>query len=397
MATELITRPLTKAPPPLAPRARKLRIFDTRLRGFIMEVRASGQITFWLRYAGPGGRAVEVRIGRLGDITLDQARQKAEQIRAAVTLGGDPGGDRDKRRATPTLTEFVEQKYLPQIRGTLRAAEDYETMCRKRLLPALGRKRLDQVEPSDVTELRRRLVEEGLSNGRVNRRLAVLRRIFALALRWRAYEGCNPAERPGMLPERHREEFLSDAQHLRLLAVLAEEPDRVVAEAIRLLALTGARKSEVLRARWEHVDLTRRTLVVPLAKSGERRHIPLSDAALALLNGLRPMPGNPFVFPSARRAKMPVESVRGAWARAKAAAGLPGSLRLHDLRHSFASALANRGHSLYEIGQILGHKQVTTTTRYAHLSQERLVAAANAVGRIGRPKEDQPEKPRKAP
>jgi integrase len=231
----------------------------------------------------------------------------------------------------------------------------------------------------------------------VNRHLAVLRRIFALALRWRAYEGRNPAERPGMLPERHREEFLSDAQHLRLLAVLAEEPDRVAAGAIRLLALTGARKSEVLRARWEHVDLTRRTLVVPLAKSGDRRHIPLSDAALVLLTGLRPMPGNPYVFPSARRAKMPVESVRGAWARAKAAAGLPSSLRLHDLRHSFASALANRGHSLYEIGQILGHKQVTTTTRYAHLSQERLVAAANAVGQIGRPEDGQPDKPQQAP
>ncbi|MDJ0390859.1 site-specific integrase [Roseomonas sp. E05] len=385
MATELITRALTKAPPPVPPGARKLRIFDTRLRGFIMEVRASGQVTFWLRYADERGRAREVRLGRLGDITLDQARQKAEQLRAAVTLGGDPGGERDRRRAIPTLAEFVEQKYLPQIRDTLRAAWDYEAMCRRRILPALGRTPLDRVEPGDVAEFRRRLLAEGLSNPRVNRHLAVLRRIFTLALRWGAYEGRNPAERPGMLPERHREEFLTDAEHVRLLAVLAEEPDRVAAEAIRLLALTGARKNEVLRARWEHVDLGRRVLTVPLAKHGERRHIPLSDAALALLRGLRRVPGNPFVFPSARRRGQPMESVRGAWARAKAAAGLSPTLRLHDLRHSFASALANRGHSLYEVGRILGHKQVTTTTRYAHLSQERLLEAANAVGRIGQP------------
>jgi integrase len=385
MATAPITRTLAKSPPAVPAGKRQVRVFDDRIRGFIMEVRDSGSITFWLRYADARGRAKEVRIGRLGDITVDQARQKAEQIRAAVTLGGNPGADRDKVRAVPSFGDFVEQKYLPKVRDTLRAAADYEAMCRLRLVPALGRKGLDEVTPSDVSELRRKLLAEGLSNGRVNRHLAVLRRIFGLALRWGAYEGRNPAAQPDMLPERHREEFLSDAQHIRLLAALEAEADAVAAAAIRLLALTGARKNEVLRARWDYVDLARRTLTVPLAKNGERRHVPLSDAALAVLRALPRALDNQHVFPSARRRGQPLESVRGAWARAKRVAALPASLRLHDLRHSFASALANRGHSLYEIGQILGHKQVATTTRYAHLSQDRLVAAANAVGEISRP------------
>jgi integrase len=216
----------------------------------------------------------------------------------------------------------------------------------------------------------------------VNRHLAVLRRAMNLALRWQLYEGRNPAQFPDMLREEPRERYLTEAELRGLMAALEAEPDRELATGIALLALTGARRTEVLRNRWENLDTERRHLAVPVSKSGRRRFIPLSDPALRLLSALPRVPGNPYIFPSKTREGRPIEGARAAWKRVKAAAGLPEDLRLHDLRHNFASLLINSGWSLYDVGRILGHANVSTTARYAHLSQDRLLEAANAAGRI---------------
>jgi integrase len=184
-----------------------------------------------------------------------------------------------------------------------------------------------------------------------------------------------------MPPERHWDRFLTATETQALVRALDAEPNRDAASA--LLVLTGARKQKVLRARWELVDLGRGVLTVPLSKSSRPRHMPLSPASARVLEGQarQRAPGNPFVFPSRVLEGRPLEGLRKPCDRAKRAAGLPADLRIHDLRHSLASALANAGTPLYEIGAVLGHRQLSTTTRYAHHSPQRMVETATAAAR----------------
>jgi integrase len=153
--------------------------------------------------------------------------------------------------------------------------------------------------------------------------------------------------------------------------------NRIEALVIRLLLLTGARKSEILTARWEYVRLDLRLLVVPLSKSGKPRHIPLSDEALAIITSLQRRHGCPWLFPGHNPEK-PLSDVFLFWKQLRQELGMP-DVRIHDLRHTFASCLVNAGHSLYEVQKLLGHSDPKITMRYAHLGQECLLAAAEVV------------------
>jgi integrase len=374
MQTATITRAWARNLPIVPAGKRQLRVFDNELRGFFAEVYSTGGVVFRVRYSDERGRRRDVKIGWLGEVTVDQARERAVEIRGMVASGRDPAAERDARRAVPTVEEFVEEQYGPHVREQLRAADDYMTMLRLRILPAIGKLGLDEVTRRDIVALKRRLVEEGLSNGRVNRHLCVVRSLFNLSTRWGVYEGRNPAEHPGMLREEPRELFLNGDQVRTLMENLARDPDRVAASAVALLLLTGCRKSEVLKASWQHVDLENGRLTVPLAKGNRRRFVALSRFAVELLAAQPRQPDNPFVFPSSRRPGQPIEGVRGAWGRAKQ--GLPPAVRLHDLRHTYASILINSGSTLHEVSQLLGHTMLSTTQRYSHLAHDRLVEAA---------------------
>jgi integrase len=369
MATANLTQKFVCDIPDLAPGSRKRRFSDKKIAGFFVEQLPSGCKTYRLRYRNRRHRTREITIGRCVDVTCDQARKRVQVLKAEIALGGDPAGELDQLRAVPTFAAFVTDRFVPHIRETIRSYAEYERMLKLRLVPTLGRLQLDQITIADVA-------------GRVNRYLAVLRRALNLALRWELYVGRNPAQSPGMLREEPREVFLAEAQLRALMMALAAEADQNAASAVALLALTGARKAEVLKARWEHVDFERRFLTVPRAKSGQRRHVVLSDAALAVLRLQPRAAGQVFVFPSARLPGTPIEGVRTVWARVKAAAGLPADTRLHDLRHTFASMCVNGNVPLYNVSKLLGHSSQATTTRYAHLRDDTLLEAANAVGTI---------------
>ncbi|MGC2856211.1 tyrosine-type recombinase/integrase [Novispirillum sp. DQ9] len=381
MAATPITKALLANPPPLPEGQAKLRLFDSRLKGLIVEFRRS-TTTFYFRYRDGRGRAREVKLGRLGDVTLEQARKRAELLKAETSLGADPVADADKKKAIPTVGEFIADRYLPHIRDRLRSHDTVAVFCR-RIDEALGRKALDEVTQADVAAFRKRILGLGLSNATTNRHLATLRSMFNLANRWQLYQGANPAASPGMLPETHRDVYLSAQETQALVRALDDEPNQDAAAALMLLILTGARKNEILKARWEYVDLSRSLLTVPRSKSGKPRHIPLSAVAARVLvrqyqkSGSR---GAGYVFPG-KIAGTPLEDIRGPWKRARKAAGLLPDTRIHDLRHSFASALANQGVPLNEIGVILGHSQLSTTARYAHHAPQRLVETATVAAR----------------
>ena len=311
MSTRTITRTLLKATPSPPEGQEKVRIFDDRLAGFIAEVRRT-VTTFYFRYGDHRGRHREIKLGRLGEITVDQARRQAQQWKGRIALGEDPVAEATGRRAVPLFSNFARDRYLPFVQENLRSADNVEAYLRLRIVPHLGRKALDEITQDDISTLRRKLIDEGLAAGTVNRHLATVRRMFNLAAKWEVYEGRNPAAAPNMLRETGRDAYLDALQTQALFLALDGDQCQDSAGALVLLAVTGARKNEVLHAKWVDVDLGRCLLTVPRSKSGQTRHIALSPFAVQVLRrqAARRPPGHPYVFPSPRRSERPLEDVR---------------------------------------------------------------------------------------
>ena len=257
--------------------------------------------TFYFRYADARGRGREVKLGRLGDVSVEQARRRAEQLKASVSLGADPVAEKAKRRSVPTLADFARDRYLPDVRERLRSAGNIEAYLRRRILPALGRRALDEITPEDVAMLRRRLIAEGLSSASVNRHLATLRGMLNLALKWRLFEGRNPAAAPGMLAgatSRPLPERRAELRRWRTRWTRTRAPRR--RGALALLIVTGARKNEILRATWDMVDLGRSPAHrAPLEEWAPAIHPPVTGrrACRCSCSAGRRVPGNPHVFP----------------------------------------------------------------------------------------------------
>lgn len=353
----------------------KVRLYDAAVTGLIAEKRAS-LTTFWYKFRDERGRQREYKIGRLGTITLDQARRRAKELAAQVSLGRDPVSEKAAKKAIMTVAAYADREFLPDARNRLRSHRNLDAYF-NRIKRAMGNKALDEVTWDDVSAFKADLSAAGLAPGTVNRHLATLRAMYNRAIRAGHHHGNNPAAQPGMLPEQHRERYLTIDQDKALIAALADDQNPIAANALGLLMVTGARKSEVTQAEWSNVDFDRRELLVPRSKSGRPRRIPLSPVAVSLLRLQRRRCSSKerFVFPGQVPGE-PIGDLRRIWTRAKAAANLPADLRIHDLRHSMASRLANAGTPLNEIGAILGHRTLSTTQRYAHFQPQRLIDTA---------------------
>lgn len=355
--------------------------FDIDQRGFMLEVRASGGKTFYQRYTDMRGRERRYRIGPADALTLDQARRKARMILAEALLGGDPQARRKELRTIPTLAGLVRERYLPHVRAYKRSWRTDETVLRIHVLPQLGALHMDEITGTAIARLLRAMRDKGYAAGTTNRVLVLLRYIFNLARKWKiAGIGENPTFGLSTAPDVQRDRFLTNAETRRLIASIDADANRVAAQAIMLLLLTGARRNEITQARWDYVDFEKRTLLVPISKTGRPRTIALSGQALALLRRIPPVADNPYIFPSPVTGR-PCASLHFPWARIRKRAGLE-DVRLHDLRHSFASFLVNKGISLYVVQGLLGHTNARTTQRYAHLAQDTLLEAAEIVARV---------------
>ena len=360
--------------------SKKIDFFDIDQRGFMLEVRCSGGKTFYQRYTDARGRERQFKIGPADVLGLSAARRKARTISAQALVGVDPQARRAELRTIPTLSELVRDRYLPHVKSYKRSWQTDETVLRVHILPVLGSQYIDQVASEPIATLVQRMRDKGYATGTTNRVVIVLRHIFNLARKWRVPGiGENPTAGIALAPDVNRERFLSVEEAQRLIASIEQDENEVARKAIMLLLLTGARRNEITHAKWEHVDCDKRTLLVPLSKSGKPRSIALNASAIALLRTIR-AGVSPDIFPSPATDR-PSPSLYFPWQRIRVRAGMP-DLRLHDLRHSFASFLVNSGVSLYVVQGLLGHAHTRYTQRYAHLTPDTLLNAAETMSGV---------------
>ncbi|MEI7608602.1 MAG: tyrosine-type recombinase/integrase [Rhodospirillaceae bacterium] len=370
-----LTKTLLGNPPAIPPGKNKVLVFDTKIAGFMIEVRPSCT-TFYVKWKDRRGCTRSVKIGRHGsDVSLEQARKRATELRSAIALGGDPHADRQAEKAALTVAEFVEQRFLPHQKARKKSWDEDVKLLRKRILPAWGGKLLSDITTADVQRLHDGVVAEGLTPATANRHLCLVKRMLSLALVWG--EIAKDPARPVRLHRENgqRSRYLNEGEIAGLLAALDADPDRVGASVIRLLLMTGARAGEALAARWEHIDLERGIWTLPNPKGGRVAHKPLGAAAVALLKSQVRVEGNSFVFPGDRPGDHRY-ALRWTWDRVCKRAGIEGC-RVHDLRHTFASLLVSRGVSLFVVQKLLNHSTPSMTQRYSHLAPDHLLDASN--------------------
>ena len=261
-------------------------------------------------------------------------------------------------------------------------------MLKTHILPKFGSQHMDKITTQSVSDFHHGLVSKGLAKGTANRGLVLLKHMFNLAMKWNIPGVTeNPAKGVKLFEANNaRERYLTAEETQRLLAAVEKSKNTQLKNIVPLLLLLGCRKRELLDAKWEEFGLDRRIWRIPMSKSGKSRHVPLSLAALDIIQKLPRFDGCPYLIPNPDTLKPHVQLHR-AWNNARVAAGLS-DVRMHDLRHSMASNMVNAGRRIYEVARVLGHSQLKTTQRYAHLSQETLLeavdAAADATGMNGK-------------
>ena len=365
-----------------APKA-KVELFDTNLKNFGIEVRASGSKTFFVRYYDRHGRKRQFTIGDATLLSVADARAKAKRTLRDIELGNDPREAKAERAATPTLRTFALETYLPFAKRHKRSWPTDQQFLVHHILPQLGDKRLSELEPSDFLAIQTRLLEAGKAPATADRAIVLCRYMCNLAIRWKVPGiTVNPTEHVPLLNvDNRKQRFLSAVDTQRLLASLDQPRHAKIRAIVLLLLLTGARRNEILTAQWRDVDLDRRLWHIPHTKSGEPRLIPLSAAAIDVLREQQvEAADSTYICPNPQTGQ-PFKHIHRAWDRVRTDADLR-DVRLHDLRHSFASFLVNNGRSLYEVQRILGHTKPSMTQRYAHLDDKSLLDAADTAGAV---------------
>lgn len=356
---------------------KKTDYWDTIIQGFVLEVRSSGGKTYYLRYFDKRGRQRAHRIAKYGDITFDVARKEARRLRSAVVMGGDPAKEKEQHKAIPTYAEFAVQ-HLAHAQTYQKRSSNTEIIMRVHLLPRWGKLHLDEIRQPDVAQWLAAKLGEGLAPATVEKIRVTFGRSFELAINWNV-PGVerNPTRGIPRRPINNaRDRFLSPEEAKRLHGAVAKSANRQLNPIVGLLLLTGARVSELLRAEWRDVDLERRAWFIPTSKTGKPRHVPLSQAAIDIIEKLPKFDRCPYLVPNPKT-KKPFTDIKHPWQTARDLAGLP-DLRIHDLRHSAASFMINAGIDLYAVGRVLGHANHASTLRYSHLANDTLLAAVEA-------------------
>ena len=375
--------------------------FDDCTPGLYVDVMSSGRKSYRLRRRLQG-RLKVMTLGDANVLSLQKAREAARAAMGQVDVNAHAGAGIVLPFESPapsgpvaqpqggvtslSVAEFFMEHYLTYVKSYKRSWGTDDSMIRNHILPRLGHRAMGELIPPDLARFVEEMKAGSYAPGTCNRALVLLRYGYTLALRWKLPGiTSNPMlDVKNLRDDNKIERFLSPEQLTRLVTCVQQSDNDMLYYIVTYLLCTGARKREVLDARWEDVDWAQKSWRIPRTKSGKIRHVPLSSGALQLLQFLQvrsqaqpELDRSVYVFPNSRTGQ-PFVSFFYSWDTARKQAGLP-DLRVHDLRHSFASFLVNAGRSLYEVQELLGHADIRTTSRYAHLSRDRLREAVETV------------------
>jgi integrase len=355
--------------------------WDTVVIGLGARVTAAGHRAFVLTYRTRAGRQRRYTIGSVPDWQTTAAREEARKLKRQIDAGGDPLGEIEAERGAPTIGDLIQRfiaEHLPRKKPLTR--RQHVRMIERHVRPALGQMKVAAVSWSDIDALHRRITKSG-SPVAANRVIAVVSKMFSLAVRW-GLRPDHPVKGIERNTEHKRQRYPSNDELRRLTAALDKHPDQQAADILRLCLFTGCRSGEAMAARWDDIGLTAGTWTKPGSTTKQKTtHVaPLSAPARKLLSALRKRTNSEWVFP-ADSATGHRSTVQKTWRGVCKTAGIA-HLRIHDLRHGFASQLVSSGASLPLIGSLLGHANPVTTSRYAHLFDDPQREAVERVGRI---------------
>ncbi len=358
---------------------RRIEYVDTGGTGLYIETRSSGKSSYYLRWKWKGTSCHQL-IASTTDIDIEEARKRVKILKAKILLEGDIRKDPDLEKIS-TLTEFMEEQYIPHQKERIRGWSRQSDLFKNHLQPVYGNLRLDKITLHSVQQLLTSLRNKGYAASTCNHPVRVLRHALSLACKWWIIETNQLSGLSLLREENHVNNIMTDDELKRLVKVLKSDRNKMVSAVCLFLLSTGARLNESLSSRWEHFDLEHRNWTIPSAhsKSRKTRSIPLNPTAIQILEslGTRGKFDHPFI---GRRGKR-LTTINRVLDRLRQDAGLP-HLRLHDLRHNYASFLINSGKTLFCVQQILGHSDPSVTQRYAHLSTKSLQDAANSASDV---------------
>jgi integrase len=381
MATGRISKALVEG---FSPAGTDQFLWDRDLRGFGLKVTPKGTKTYIVQYriGGRRGRTERSTIGRHGTFTAEEARSIARQLLGRVAVGQNPAADKRASSSVARMNGALDAFFSDHVAAKLKpaTASEYATIARLYIRPTMGKSLATEVTRSDVAHLHLSMRHHPYQ---ANRTLALLSKFFNWCERYGIRpDGSNPCRHVERFKERKRERFLDESETWRLGRAIekllrAGAITPWAAAAVRLLLLTGARKGEILNLTWDQVDLQRGVITLRDSKTGSKR-IPIGPEAVACLRLLPRLEGNSHVICGSKGGGRLV-NLHKAWDRVRSEAELAG-VRLHDLRHTFASFAVNAGASLPLIGGLLGHSAPQTTARYAHLADDPLRKLASQIG-----------------
>lgn len=358
--------------------------------GLFVECRdsATATPTWYLRLKNAQGTNTYKKLGTVKELSLAQARKLTKQIRAEhmVTIKIQGPAQVTVVPAEQTWDSFIADHAKKFWEAHIRSAKKYDQLQRLYVSPKFGHLPLSQITRKEVQQFHVDLMDKHkLSPASADHAIKFMRRALNLAVQWDMLEK-NPLKNFELfMVDNQVENYLNDEQLQKLLEILRTDKNRMVCMILMYLLSTGARANEAMTATWKNVSIENKVWKVDAirSKSKRTRSIPLNDSALWVLEQVGTKDKSDYIFPSPASGK-PFHAITRPWYRLCKKAGV--KIRIHDLRHGFASMLVSGGRSLYEVQQILGHSDPKVTMRYAHLSSKTLQEAANA-GSVIVPKE----------
>ena len=353
--------------------------WDDDLKGFGLRVSPQGKKSFIVQYR-KNGRSKRIRIGQFGRITAFNARRDARILLGEIAQGNSPADKARVKRNSPTFDE-VAQRFIKdhiELRLKPNTQLDYKQILRRYLIPTFGPRRVSDIAYKDIYELHLKLKDKPTQ---ANRCVSVLSKILNMCSRWGYRNGMeNPCVQIERYKEKKHNRFLDQDELSRLWAALdqyeqSKEISAYAVFAFRLLILTGCRLGEIRTLKWEYIK--GKHIEFPDSKTGYKR-LPINNEVIAILGTIPKQENNEYVICGSVEGQ-PVINLQKSWRRIRAKAALD-EVRIHDLRHTFASHAVMGGTSLAIVSKLLGHSQIATTMRYAHLADKELLEASQNIG-----------------